>query len=140
MNTPSNTITVSLHRIQRGHGTAFTSQPPRAPIRRPARIAVMLALAHSIQAAMADGRVLNQADAARLLDYTPARMTQLLDLLLLAPDLQEQILGLEAVDGKQPLVERHLREVVRLTSWVEQRVAFDARANLASSSTSSPAE
>jgi hypothetical protein len=48
-------------------------------------------------------------------------MSQLLGLLLLAPDLQERVLLMEAVDGAQPLYERLLRPVVRRVSWVEQR-------------------
>jgi len=41
-----------LHRIQRGHGKAFVDRPPSPPpepVRRPARVAIMLALAHKIQ-------------------------------------------------------------------------------------------
>jgi len=44
----------------------------------------------------------------------PARVSQLLDLLMLAPDLQERILDLEAVDGVEPLSERSLRAVVKI--------------------------
>ena len=41
-----------LHRIQRGHGKAFVDRPPSPPpepVRRAARVAIMLALAHKIQ-------------------------------------------------------------------------------------------
>ena len=120
------TITAPFHRVQRGHGKAFASQPRAAPVRRPARVAVMLALAHYIRAAIQSGRIPSQADAASRLGYTPARMSQLLGLLQLAPDLQERVLGLEAVDGVQPLPERVLRPIVHLVSWAEQRAAFEA--------------
>ena len=53
-----------------------------------------------------------------------ARVTQLLDLLLLAPDLQLAVLALEAVDGAEPMSERTLRAVAHAGSWVEQRVAW----------------
>jgi hypothetical protein len=122
---PAITTTIALYRVQRRHGKAFAAQPDAGPVRRPARVAVMLALAHYIRAAIEDGHVVNQADAASRLGYTPARMSQLLGLLLLAPDLQERVLGLEAVDGVQPLPERVLRPIVHLMSWVEQRRAFD---------------
>lgn len=119
------TITAPFHRVQRGHGKAFASTPPAAPIRRPARVAVMLALAHHIRSAIHAGRLPSQADAAIRLGYTPARISQLLCLLQLAPDLQERVLLLEAVDGVQPLPERVLRPIVHLMSWVDQRAAFD---------------
>jgi hypothetical protein len=123
---PAITTTIALYRVQRRHGKAFATQPDAGPVRRPARVAVMLAFAHYIRAAIEDGRVVNQADAASRLGYTPARMSQLLGLLLLAPDLQERVLLMEAVDGAQPLYERLLRPVVRRVSWVEQRAAFEA--------------
>jgi hypothetical protein len=126
MNKERITITGTIHRVQRQHSRAFVSQPPPGTVRRPARIAIMLALAHRIRDAVEAGQVQNQTEAARRLGYTPARMSQLLDLLLLAPDLQERVLLLEAVDGVQPLAEHVLRPIVRLTHWVEQRAAFRA--------------
>ena len=52
---------------------------------------------------------------------TRARVTQLLDLTLLAPDVQEAILEMVAVDGREPLAERELRPLVRCVEWGEQR-------------------
>jgi hypothetical protein len=92
-----------------------------APVRRPARVAVMLALAHKITAAIGNGDLHDQAEAARRLGFSRARVTQLLALLQLAPDLQERVLFLEAVDGIEPLTERALRAVTRARSWEEQR-------------------
>ncbi len=117
-------VTGQLHRVQRGHGKRFVSEPPPGPVRRPARVAVMLALAHKLQEAIAQGKVRDQADVARRLGFTRARITHLLDLLLLAPDLQEQVLFLEAVDGIQPFSERALRAVAHLGIWGKQRSAF----------------
>jgi hypothetical protein len=51
-------------------------------------------------------------DMARQLGFTRARVTQLMDLLLLAPEVQEEILFLELPPGAQPLSERGLREAV----------------------------
>ncbi len=48
---------------------------------------------------------------ARKLGLTRARVTQLLDLLLLAPDLQQTVLALEVVGGAEPMSERALRAV-----------------------------
>ncbi len=120
----SKVITGALYRVQRGHGKRFSTEPPPGPVRKPARVAVMLALAHKIQEAIAQGKVRDQADVARRLGFTRARITHLLDLTLLAPDVQEQVLFLEAVDGVQPLSERALRVVAHVRIWEKQRPAF----------------
>jgi hypothetical protein len=116
-------ISRTLHRIQQGHGKAFAAEPPapRQAVRRPARVAKMLALAHTVADAIASGKLVDQADAARRLGLTRARITQLLALMQLAPDLQEHVLFLEAVDGIEPLTERDLRNVTGVASWDEQR-------------------
>src|SRR5512133_445308 len=72
---------------------------PRPAARRPAKLAQMLALAHHIQRVVDGDRALDRTVAASRLGLTKARLTQLLDLTLLAPDIQEAILKLEAVDG-----------------------------------------
>jgi hypothetical protein len=104
-------VTGKLHRVRKGHTKRFadTPQVAREPVRRPARLAIMLALAHKIQAAIDRGVVHDRAEVARRLGLTRARVTQLLDLTLLAPDIQEAVLALEAVDGAEPVSERALR-------------------------------
>lgn len=122
--TTAKVFTGALHRVQRGHGKGFAAQQPIRTVRRPARVAVMLALAHKIQQAIDRGQVRDQADVARRLGFTRARLTHLLDLLLLAPDLQEKVLFLEAVDGVQPVSERRLRAVAHVGPWQDQRLAW----------------
>lgn len=84
----------------------------------------MLALAHHLQRAIDRGDVADRAAVARRLGLTRARVTQLLDLLLLAPDLQMAVLQLEAIDGAEPMAERTLRAVAHAGTWGEQRVAW----------------
>lgn len=134
-------ITRTLHRVQHGHGKAFAAEPPapRPPVRRPARVAMMLALAHTVAGAIASGKLVDQADAARRLGLTRARITQLLALLRLAPDLQEHVLFLEAVDGVEPLTERDLRKVTRVACWRSSaRCSVDHRVEVASSHAAEP--
>jgi hypothetical protein len=112
---------------ERRLGVSFGSVAPKTPlpeVRRPAYIARMVALAHHIQRAIDEGRVADRTTMAGHLFVTRARVTQLLDLLLLAPDLQDAILGLEAVDGVEPLSERVLRPLCHVSSWVEQRALW----------------
>jgi predicted XRE-type DNA-binding protein len=118
-------IVGALHRVQRGHRKGVSDIAPSGAIRRPARAAFMLATAHMIREAIRTGQLLDQAEAARRLEVNRARVSQLLDLTLLAPDVQEHILFLEAVDGRQPLYERELRPVVRHRDWPTQRALFD---------------
>ena len=68
----------------------------------------MLALAHKIQQAIDRGAVQDRAEVSRRLGLMRARITQLLDLTLLAPNIQEWILLAEAVDGLEPISERRL--------------------------------
>lgn len=53
------------------------------------------------------------------------RVTQLLNLTYLAPDIQAEILGLEAIDGIEPMSERPLRLVLAEVGWGGQRRVFE---------------
>jgi hypothetical protein len=121
-------VSAPLHRVRVRHRQGFLNQAPvvRLPVRRPARVAIMLALAHTIDAAISAGRLRDQGDAAQRLGLTRPRITQLLALLQLAPDLQERVLFLEAVDGVEPLTERDLRPVTRVLYWADQRAMLPA--------------
>ncbi len=115
-----------LHRLRRGRGYDFADRAParQGPAPRPARVAQMLALAHRLQDAIALGEHKDRAEAARRLGLTRARITQIMDLLLLAPDIQEQVLGLERIDGVEPLSERAIRPIAKTLAWAEQRTAW----------------
>ena len=112
---------------RRSRSVELTPTPPPdkpEPVRRPAKVARQLALAHHLQAAIERGLVADQAALARKLGLTRARVTQLFDLLMLAADLQELVLALEAVDGAEPMAERTLRTVAHAGTWAEQRAAW----------------
>jgi hypothetical protein len=78
-------------------GTKSRKRAAAANARRryPARIARQLALAHALQRRVEAGEFADYADMARALGFTRARITQIMDLLLLAADIQEEILHLE---------------------------------------------
>jgi len=49
-------------------------------------------------------------------------MTQIMNLLNLAPDIQEEILFLpHAGAGREPVSERHVRHIAGVAEWREQR-------------------
>jgi hypothetical protein len=88
----------------------------------PARIARTLALAHELQRRIDGGEFANQAEVARALGFSRERISKMLGLLFLAPDIQEQILFLECLPGEQPLNEANLhRTVLRAAECGEQR-------------------
>lgn len=117
-------VTGQLHRVRRGRRKRFEPAPPPAPERRPARVALQLALAHAVQRAIDRGELKDQADAARRLGLTRARLTQLMDLTLLAPEIQERILFPDPADGEGSSSERELRVATGSPSWRAQLTVF----------------
>jgi hypothetical protein len=105
--------------------SAASSALPAAPAKpqgRIPRVARLLALAHRFQGLLARGEVQSMADLARLGGVTRARVTQIMDLLLLAPDIQEALLFLPPVEGgRDPIHLRELRYVCQAPEWAEQR-------------------
>lgn len=115
-------------RLEPTRADVVRAPAPREPVRRPARVALMLALAHRIERQIGNGELTDRAEAARRLGLTRARVTQLCDLTLLAPDIQEEILLLESEDGVEPRSERALRTIVAEPSWARQRELWRRKA------------
>lgn len=89
------------------------------------RVSRLMALAIKFQGMLRDGIVRDQSELARLARVSQPRMTQILNLNFLAPDIQEAILFLPTVEGGgDPINERHLREVVAVLDWRKQRSAW----------------
>ena len=98
-----------------------------APTGRIPRVTRMLALAHKIDAMVRDGQLRDYADAARRLGLTRARVTQMTNLLLLAPEIQEEIINLPLVnEGRDPISERCVRPIVAELLWQEQIAGWRA--------------
>jgi hypothetical protein len=102
----------------------FVSQPKQKEKLRPLRVARMLALAHECEALITAGVVADRAELAAVLGFTRARVTQLMDLTLLTPDIQEEILVAEVEPGRDAVSEHALRAIVRYAEWNEQRTAW----------------
>lgn len=97
-----------------------TPLPRPEPAGRVPRVARLLALAHRIDAMIAAGELRDLADAARVMALTRARVTQLMNLLLLAPEIQHAILELPPTTGRDTVTERSLRRVVAEPVWERQ--------------------
>jgi hypothetical protein len=91
--------------------------PSRIP-----RVTRLMALAIKFQEMVDCGEVRDYADLSRLGYVSRARITQIMNLLNLAPDLQEQLLSLPHDPAMpQPIGERRIRCVVSAVDWCVQR-------------------
>ena len=84
----------------------------------------MMALAHHFETAMEAGTIKGPSDAGRRIGITSERVTQVLTLRYLAPDIQEDVLFLEITEGGEPFTENDLRKVARVLSWPLQRSLY----------------
>jgi hypothetical protein len=81
-----------------------------------------MALALRLERLIQTGEVADYADLARLGHVTRARVTQIMNLLNLAPDIQEELLFLpRTVKGRDHIRERHLRPIAAVLDWRKQR-------------------
>ncbi len=86
------------------------------------RVARLMALAIRCEELVRRGEVTDYADLARLGHVTRARMTQIMNLLNLASDIQEAILFLpRTTRGCDAIGERHLRPICIVADWKKQR-------------------
>ena len=125
MNT-SSVIRSTLPLRRRGsaqeHGVTPATETTKASSPRIPRIAQLLALARHIDDLVRSGALGSYAAAARLGHISRARMSQILALLNLAPDLQEQLLFLQRpARGRTAPVLRQVLQVAAVLDWDEQR-------------------
>jgi hypothetical protein len=99
-----------------------TDEPGRVP-----RVARLMALALRFEQLLRTGPIARYAELARLGRVTPARISQIMNLLCLAPDLQEALLFLPRVrSGRDPLHLRQLQPIAATFDWQHQRRRWQA--------------
>lgn len=92
------------------------------PEGRVPRVARLMALAIRLESMIAEGEVGDQAELARAGRVSRARITQIMNLLALAPDIQESVLAMPRVtSGRDQVSERDLRPIVAQLDWAAQR-------------------
>lgn len=110
---------------------------PAAPLAvgRVPRAARLLALAHRFEGLLRSGVIRNHTELARLAGVSGPRVTQVLNLLHLAPAIQEVILHFPLTfKGRDPISEPDLRPIARVPDWPKQIRLWNellARASLA---------
>jgi len=122
------TVTKQIHFAVKSHGKVATPGPapgPQDPAGRVPRVSKLMALAIRFDRLLREGRIADQSELARLAHVTQPRMTQIMNLLHLAPDIQEELLHLPPVEsGRDPVTERALRPITKLRHWNMQRRAW----------------
>lgn len=94
------------------------------------RVARLMALAIRLDQLIQSGEVADQAELARVGHVTRARLTQIMNLLQLAPDIQETILFLpETERGRDAVTERDLRSITSESDWRSQRKTWETNIN-----------
>jgi hypothetical protein len=87
-------------------------KPPRVP--KTPRVVELLRKAIEWHAFLESGEITSQADIARREGITRARVTQVMGLLRLAPEIQEQIQSMSASLHRPHITERALRPVATI--------------------------
>lgn len=91
------------------------------------RVTRLLALAHKFQDMLRRGEVESMAELARAGRVTRARLSQIMNLTLLAPDIQDEILHVEpTTHGRDPVIVEELMKVLASPIWDEQRMRWRA--------------
>ena len=100
---------------------------PSTPIGRVPRITRLLALAHRCHRLIQDGTIINQSELAHYGQISTTRMTQIMWMDNLAPDIQEEILFLpNTVKGRDPIKEANIRPIAKTLDWKRQREMWPA--------------
>ncbi|TWU28037.1 hypothetical protein [Novipirellula artificiosorum] len=135
------TVNRSFHVQTRRNGSKSLAEgkAPTKPQGRVPRITRLLALAHRCRDLVRDGVIINQSELAHYGQISTTRMSQIMWLDNLAPEIQEQILDLprtirghersgatndpgpRTIQGRDAILEREVRPIAKTLDWDDQR-------------------
>ncbi len=120
------TIKREIHfgRQARGRKGLETGPPPApvVPEGRVARVARLMALAIRLDGLLRAGAIKDYGELARLGHVTRARVSQVMNLVNLAPDIQEALLFLPRTErGRAPVIMAQLQPIASTPDWQKQR-------------------
>jgi hypothetical protein len=120
------TVAGTIHFARKGRAKELRAGPaPARPAGRVPRVSRLMALALKFEGLVREGAVTDYAEIARLGHVTRARMSQIMALLHLAPDIQEALLFLPPVErGRDALILRVLQPIATTPDWRKQRKAW----------------
>ena len=120
------TIELPVHFQRIGHGSrkelcAGTEAPALPPGRVP-RVSRLMALALRLDELVRSGQVASYSALATVGHVTRARVSQVMSLLSLAPDIQEALLFLPLTQrGRDPIILADLMPIAAAFDWRKQR-------------------
>jgi hypothetical protein len=121
------TVTCKVH-VHQGRGGRKDIQPgpapdhPVLPVGRVPRVARLMALAIRLDNLVQSGAITSYGELALLGHVTRARVSQILSLVYLAPDIQEAILFLPRTErGRDRIILRNLLPIAATLDWGQQR-------------------
>jgi hypothetical protein len=121
------TIERAVHfgRQARGRKELEAGPPPQPAVQEPGRlprVAKLMALALRLDGLLRAGAIKDYGELAHLGRVTRARISQILNLLNLAPDIQEAILFLPRTErGRAPVILAQLQPIASTPDWKKQR-------------------
>lgn len=128
---PKMLLKFEVHKTQKrgrkklAQGSAPEPEGTESGTGRVPRISKLMALAIHLQNLVAKGAIRDYAEIARLTGLTRARVTQIMNLNLLAPRIQEEILFMPRIhSGHDPITERDLRSITQEPLWDRQLKAW----------------
>ena len=115
-------VPVHLASGRRGRKRLKVGKAAKVPAGRIPRISRLMALAIHFDGLIRRAEVTDYSEIARLGHVTPARVSQIMTLLQLAPDIQEGLLLLpRTVKGREPVRERATLRIADEAEWRKQR-------------------
>ena len=120
------TAPVDFSREARGRLRLATQPQPATATARPQgrvpRVARLMALAIRLEAQVRHGELTNYSELARVGHVSRARISQILNLINLAPDIQEALLFLPLTEsGRDPIHLAMLQPIAAAFDWQKQR-------------------
>jgi hypothetical protein len=126
--TTSWTIERQVHFRNAGHGRGKlvregpAPEEPALPPGRVPRVTKLIALALHFDDVLQSGAIGSYAELARLGHVTRARVCQIMNLVYLAPDIQEALLFLPRTErGRDPIIVADLQPIASTPDWRKQR-------------------
>lgn len=122
-------MSFKIHLKRQSHGRVELCEgeaPVKPEVETPLRIARLVALAHRIDGLVRAGELRDYAEVALVARLTRARISQIINLLNLAPEIQEQLLFMKRpATGREPIGEQHVRAIALEPDWRKQRRMFE---------------
>lgn len=120
-------IDLEDYRRRKAGGSSTAQKPPAKPPKlNPPHIVGLMTKALAFQELLDDGEVETRAELARLEGISRPRVTQIMKLLRLTPEIQEAILKLPIGTPERLVTERKLRPFVEMDSATDQIAAFES--------------